>query len=36
MLPAYGPGWIVFGHAFAAEREHDQAMNCYIKVGYSY
>eukprot|EP01135_Chromosphaera_perkinsii_P000988 Nk52_evm2s156 gene=Nk52_evmTU2s156 len=25
----YGPAWVGFGHSFAAEREHDQAMAAY-------
>ena len=26
----YGPAWLAFGHAFAAEGEHDQAMAAYF------
>lgn len=25
----YGPAWIGFGHTFAAESEHDQAITAY-------
>ena len=25
----YGPAWIGFGHSFAAESEHDQAVTAY-------
>ncbi|XP_041357865.1 cell division cycle protein 16 homolog [Gigantopelta aegis] len=27
---AYGPAWLAFGHSFAAENEHDQAMAAYF------
>lgn len=27
--PHYGPAWIGFGHSFALEGEHDQAMAAY-------
>lgn len=26
----YGPAWLAFGHAFAADNEHDQAMAAYF------
>ena len=26
----YGPAWLAFGHSFAAEGEHDQAMAAYF------
>ena len=26
----YGPAWLAFGHSFAAEKEHDQAMAAYF------
>lgn len=26
----YGPAWLAFGHSFAAENEHDQAMVAYF------
>ena len=26
----YGPAWLAFGHSFAAENEHDQAMAAYF------
>jgi hypothetical protein len=32
MNQSFGGGWILFGHVFAKEGEHDQAMNCYTKV----
>lgn len=32
MRPTYGPGWLLLGHSFAAEQEHDQAINCYLKA----
>ena len=27
---AFGPAWLAFGHSFAAEKEHDQAMAAYF------
>ncbi|XP_071085034.1 cell division cycle protein 16 homolog [Haliotis cracherodii] len=27
---AYGPAWLAFGHSFAADNEHDQAMAAYF------
>lgn len=30
--PQFGEGWIGYGHSFAVEQEHDQAMNCYVKA----
>lgn len=26
----FGPAWLAFGHSFAAENEHDQAMAAYF------
>ncbi len=26
----YGPAWLAFGHSFAVENEHDQAMAAYF------
>lgn len=26
----YGPAWIAYGHSFAVESEHDQAMAAYF------
>ena len=26
----FGPAWLAFGHSFAAEKEHDQAMAAYF------
>ncbi|KAK8720256.1 hypothetical protein OTU49_013471 [Cherax quadricarinatus] len=28
----FGPAWIAYGHSFAAENEHDQAMAAYFKA----
>lgn len=28
----FGPAWLVYGHSFAVEREHDQAMNAYFRA----
>ncbi|XP_018334446.1 cell division cycle protein 16 homolog [Agrilus planipennis] len=28
----YGPAWLAFGHSFATENEHDQAMAAYFKA----
>ena len=28
-----GPAWLAYGHSFAIENEHDQAMAAYFKVG---
>jgi anaphase-promoting complex subunit 6 len=28
----YGPAWLAFGHSFAKENEHDQAMAAYFKA----
>lgn len=30
--PVFGPAWLLFGHSFATEREHDQAMAAYFKA----
>ncbi len=27
-----GPAWLAYGHAFAVENEHDQAMAAYFKA----
>lgn len=32
MNPLFGEGWIAFGHVLTAESEHEQAMNCYLRV----
>ncbi len=28
----FGPAWLVYGHSFAIENEHDQAMAAYFKA----
>jgi anaphase-promoting complex subunit 6 len=28
----FGPAWLLYGHSFAKEKEHDQAMNAYFKA----
>uniref|UniRef100_A0A0R3RH95 TPR_REGION domain-containing protein n=1 Tax=Elaeophora elaphi TaxID=1147741 RepID=A0A0R3RH95_9BILA len=28
----FGEGWLAFGHALTAESEHEQAMNCYLRL----
>lgn len=28
----FGPAWLVYGHSFAVEREHDQAMAAYFRA----
>lgn len=28
----FGPAWLAYGHSFAAENEHDQAMAAYFKA----
>ena len=28
----FGPAWLAYGHSFALENEHDQAMAAYFKV----
>ena len=30
--PVFGPAWLLFGHSFATESEHDQAMAAYFKA----
>lgn len=30
--PVFGPAWLLFGHSFASENEHDQAMAAYFKA----
>ena len=32
----FGPAWLAYGHSFALENEHDQAMAAYFKVIYIY
>lgn len=29
--PVFGPAWLLFGHSFAVDSEHDQAMAAYFK-----
>lgn len=28
----FGPAWLAYGHSFAIENEHDQAMAAYFKA----
>ena len=28
----FGPAWLTYGHSFAIENEHDQAMAAYFKA----
>lgn len=28
----FGPAWLAYGHSFAVENEHDQAMAAYFKA----
>lgn len=28
----FSPAWLAYGHSFAAENEHDQAMAAYFKA----
>jgi anaphase-promoting complex subunit 6 len=28
----FSPAWVAYGHSFAAENEHDQAMAAYFKA----
>ena len=28
----FGPAWLVYGHSFAVENEHDRAMAAYFKA----
>ena len=28
----FGPSWLAYGHSFALENEHDQAIAAYFKV----
>ncbi|XP_037517524.1 cell division cycle protein 16 homolog [Rhipicephalus sanguineus] len=30
--PVFGPAWLMYGHSFAMESEHDQAMAAYFKA----
>lgn len=37
----FGPAWLAYGHSFAVDNEHDQAMAAYFKAsqlmrGYTY
>jgi len=32
MEPSSGAAWLAYGHSFAAENEHDQAMAAYFKA----
>ncbi|XP_067949328.1 cell division cycle protein 16 homolog [Watersipora subatra] len=32
--PLFGPAWLAFGHSFAAESEHDQAMAAYFRASH--
>jgi len=32
----FGPAWLAYGHSFALENEHDQAMAAYFKVSLYY
>lgn len=32
LVEGFGPGLLMYGHSFAMEREHDQAMNSYMKA----
>uniref|UniRef100_A0A0M3JBK8 Cell division cycle protein 16 homolog (inferred by orthology to a human protein) n=1 Tax=Anisakis simplex TaxID=6269 RepID=A0A0M3JBK8_ANISI len=32
MNSSFGEGWLAFGHVLSAESEHEQAMNCYLRV----
>jgi len=31
-LRVFGPAWLAYGHSFALENEHDQAMAAYFKA----
>ncbi|OQR72383.1 cell division cycle protein 16-like, partial [Tropilaelaps mercedesae] len=31
---AFGPAWLLYGHAYAVENEHDQAMAAYFKANH--
>ena len=30
----FGPAWLAYGHSFAVENEHDQAMAAYFKASH--
>ncbi|KAE9546150.1 hypothetical protein FO519_010638, partial [Halicephalobus sp. NKZ332] len=30
--PNFGYGWLAYGHSLSFDREHDQAMNCYLRA----
>uniref|UniRef100_A0A914CKR6 Uncharacterized protein n=1 Tax=Acrobeloides nanus TaxID=290746 RepID=A0A914CKR6_9BILA len=32
MNPSFGEGWLAFGHALSQDKEHEQAMNCYLRA----
>lgn len=32
--PVFGPSWLLYGHSFAQESEHDQAMAAYFKASH--
>lgn len=32
--PVFGPAWLLYGHSFAVESEHDQAMAAYFKASH--
>lgn len=32
MNPGFGEGWLAYGHALYYAEEHEQAMNCYLRV----
>ncbi|XP_003744239.1 cell division cycle protein 16 homolog [Galendromus occidentalis] len=34
LRPAFGPAWLLYGHAYAVENEHDQAMAAYFKANH--
>lgn len=34
LKPAFGPAWLLYGHAYAIENEHDQAMAAYFKANH--
>lgn len=32
MNTGFGEGWLAYGHALFYVEEHEQAMNCYLRV----
>jgi anaphase-promoting complex subunit 6 len=32
--PVFGPAWLLYGHSFAVESEHEQAMAAYFKASH--